>query len=128
MISSTSNCSNYLNDGIEHDLELGGSLRDPGQVRDGLDMTQLRELGLLEQVQTDDLGLIGQHLHRNRGEHGTGSGTGHTDGYAAERRNNLFVAGQRWRDLVDTRDLGFSGRSWRDKMTAHFIMSPKWEE
>ena len=82
--------SKYLNDGIEHDLELGGSLRNPREVRDRLDVAQLRELGFLEQVQTHDFGLVGQHLNRNRSEHGTGSGTRYTDGHA-EIRLKLMI-------------------------------------
>ncbi len=69
-----------LDDRVQHQLQLGHALGHAGQVRQRLHLLQLGELGLVQQVQAGHLGLAGDHLSGDRGEHGAGGARRNADG------------------------------------------------
>ena len=69
----------HLDDGVKHHLQFGRSLGDSGQIGDRFDVTQFRKLGLVKQIQADHFRLVGENLHRDRGEHRPGRCAGHAN-------------------------------------------------
>ena len=71
-------------DGVQHDLQLGCAFGNASKVRDRVHLTHLGELGLLEQVKTGHLSLVGRYVYRYRCEHRATCGAGNTNGSAEE--------------------------------------------
>ncbi len=69
----------HLDDGVKHHLKFCRSFGNSGQIGDRFNVTQFSKLGLVQQIQADHFGFVGEDLHRDRGEHRPGSCAGHAD-------------------------------------------------